>query len=70
MNTRRSPRNQERLWRALGGAPAPRPAPPSDEERLAQLIQDAARPTIRPPARAAMRREIEALRIKIALRKR
>jgi hypothetical protein len=25
MRTRRSPRNQERLWRALGGPPKPKP---------------------------------------------
>jgi hypothetical protein len=27
MRTRRSPRNQERLWRELGGKPEPKPEP-------------------------------------------
>lgn len=27
MRTRRSPKNQERLWRALGGPPEPEPEP-------------------------------------------
>lgn len=27
MRTRRSPRNQDILWRALGGAPEPKPEP-------------------------------------------
>jgi len=33
MRTRRSPRNQERLWSALGGPPAPQPPPPSSSRR-------------------------------------
>lgn len=42
MNTRRSPRNQARLWRALAGAPPPKPVPlppETEAEELARLIR-------------------------------
>lgn len=42
MNTRRSSRNQERLWRALAGPPAPKPTPlppETEAEELARLIR-------------------------------
>lgn len=70
MNTRRSPRNQARLWRALGGAPAPRPKrapkraplPPETEEETYREALGAPAPTWPPvyPGRNGGRMETDA----------
>ena len=71
MNTRRSPRNQEILFRELF-RPAPKPIiyPLSDEARLAMLEQQAARPIHSAQQYAIYRRQIEELRAKIDARAR
>ena len=64
MRTRRSPRNQARLWRALGAvatAPPRQAAPMTDAEIDALPISR--------PAKAAERRAAQAARMRLARRR-
>lgn len=66
MKTRRSPRNQQRLWQGLGGVPVVVKTPTLGERFAAEERQLAAsRPGS--PAAACARRNLERLRIKLAL---
>lgn len=67
MRTRRSPRNQERLWRELGGATAARAITQVTlEERLARLEAAAADPFTSPRDKRHYRREADRIRARIA----
>lgn len=69
MRTRRSPRNQAILWRALGGAPAPQPAKakPTPAEVVATL--EAALAGFLPrSARMQLQRELAKARLRGAVR--
>ena len=65
MRTRRSPRNQDRLWRALGGAVAT--APPRQAAPMTDAEIDAL--PISRPAKAAERRSAQAARMRLARRR-
>lgn len=66
MRTRRSPRNQDALFRALFPRPGVViPIPESAEQRLARLEARAAEPFLSPRDRAAVKREADTLRLRI-----
>lgn len=69
MRTRRSPRNQMKLWRALGGPPAPRLAPRDPvavaEKLLAAALAD---PFTSERTRRQLERDIRAAKIRAARR--
>ena len=60
MRTRRSPRNQALLWRALGGPPAPPPVAPT-EDRATIIRRHLATPILGRTLRRALERELAAL---------
>ena len=66
MRTRRSPRNQERLWRALGGPPAPKPAPAEDpvEVLRARLALSFLSPRTRRMLERDLEREIQKAKVR------
>lgn len=68
MRTRTSPRNQEILWKALGGEAKPKPPALDDEAQMAELVRQMNLPFMNKSSRAVYRRQIEKLRIKIALK--
>lgn len=64
MRTRRSPRNQERLWRELGGdVPAPAPRDP-----IASIEESLKLTTLNPRTRRQLERELQREKIKRARR--
>lgn len=65
MRTRRSPRNQERLWRELGAPPAPKPA----TDPIAALERILARPGINARTRRQLERDLERARHRAAVRR-
>lgn len=65
MRTRRSPRNQERLWRALGGEA---PAKPAARDRVAVVEEMLLREDLGPKLRRQLERELQREKIKRARR--
>ena len=63
MRTRRSPRNQEILWRALGGE-APKPVKVDEVAMLTRFLAD---PFISPRARRKAERDIDVAKKRAAL---